>query len=86
MNAVIEVLWASGEVLASSTTMVGEVDGGTVGADEAGDPDGDEDGVAVEVVGVLNGEAVGADVMRWPFEKQTVVVTGRKFPCCRGGV
>ena len=75
-NIGVLLLSASPEALAGGK-MVGDADGGAVGADEEGDPDGDNDGLSVgdddgvEVVGMLDGEAVGADVMRSPLEKQT---------------
>lgn len=76
-NIGVLLLSASPEALAGGK-MVGDADGGAVGAvDEEGDPDGDTDGLSVgdddgvAVVGMLDGEAVGADVMRSPLEKQT---------------
>ena len=78
-NIGVLLLSASPEALAGGK-MVGDADGGAVGAvgaDEEGDPDGDNDGLSVgdddgvAVVGVLDGKAVGADVMRSPLEKQT---------------
>ena len=76
-NIGVLLLSASPEALAGGK-MVGDADGGAVGAvDKEGDPDGDNDGLSVgdddgvAVVGVLDGKAVGADVMRSPLEKQT---------------
>ena len=59
----------AGEIVGDAVGLtVGEVVGDTVGL-AVGDPVGEV------VVGVLDGAAVGADVTRRPFEKQTVVVT-----------